>query len=136
MNKNHAETVSGIRADLNNGLRKINEITPMTLADRLCLDAVKRDHQIRALNELLAIYKAPDQSLIDEYLNEKNGSAFNDPSERTQESAAAHFAEYAEDEERNLQRLLTERELLIGYINADEQMLIKYNDFRGRFPTP
>ena len=74
MNTNHAEAVFAIRTGMNNGLRKINELTPMTLADRLCLDAIKRDHQIHALNELLAIYKAPDRSLIDEYMNDKTGS--------------------------------------------------------------
>ena len=129
MNTNHAEAVFAIRTGMNNGLRKINELTPMTLADRLCLDAIKRDHQIHALNELLAIYKAPDRSLIDEYINDKTGSE-----NRTEESAKAHFADYAEDEERNLNRLLAERELLMGYINADERMQIRYNEFRERFP--
>ena len=134
MNTNHAEAVFAIRTGMNNGLRKINELTPMTLADRLCLDAIKRDHQIHALNELLAIYKAPDRSLIDEYINDKTGSETGESENRTEESAKAHFADYAEDEERNLNRLLAERELLMGYINADERMQIRYNEFRERFP--
>ena len=131
---NHKEEVAELRNGLNNGLRKLNELTPMTLAERICLDAVKREHQINASAKIMMIFYGPDESLIEEYIEKQNGSPFKGQDE-TKESARKHFRDFAEDEERNLCRLRTERELLMGYIENDEQMQTKYNELRERFPT-